>query len=146
MGTSMIAVDENHTDQHGLLHGARIIVVEDEAIVALLLADSLRDAGADVIGPAGSVARALTLIDEASLNGGLSAAVLDVNLGGHIVWPVADKLIALGVPFLFATGYGWGLDRSAYPKAPIVAKPFDIGALISTVASITNAPQETPEV
>jgi CheY-like chemotaxis protein len=145
-GASMSVVDENHCNRRGSLHYCRVLIVEDEAIVALLVAESLRDAGADVVGPAGSVEQALGLITAVWPDGGLSAAVLDINLGGQIVWPVANRLASLGVPFLFATGYGWNFDRRIYPAAPVLAKPFDIDALIATVANIASVRQSIPGV
>jgi AmiR/NasT family two-component response regulator len=88
----------------GKLSGKRVLVVEDEALVAMLLEDELRDAGAEIVGPAASLGHALRLIDRAAADGGLSAAVLDIDLDGRHVEPVADRLAALGVPFVFATG------------------------------------------
>jgi hypothetical protein len=70
----------------------------------MLVEDELLGAGAEVVGPAGSVSDALQLVGVAASEGGLSAAVLDINLEGEAVKPVADILAALGVPFLFATG------------------------------------------
>jgi CheY-like chemotaxis protein len=106
------------------LEGKRILVVEDEVLVSMLLEDELRDAGATVLGPAPSVGDALRLAEAAAADGGLSAAVLDINLEGQRVWPVADRLAALGVPFLFATGYGEGCDTGGH-AAPVLHKPFD---------------------
>ena len=86
--------------------GKRVLVVEDEIAVAMLVEDELRGAGAEVLGPVPTVGDALRLVEAAAADGGISAAVLDINLDGRHVAPVADKLAALGVPFLFATGYG----------------------------------------
>jgi len=86
------------------LKDKRVLVVEDEAIKAMLVVDNLLEAGAEVVGLVGSVGNALQLI-EAAGKGGLSAAVLDINQDGKHVSPVANRLAALGVPFLFATGY-----------------------------------------
>ena len=90
-------------ERSAALTGKRILVVEDEGLVAMLVQDGLADAGAEVIGPAGSVADALQLVETAMGEGGISGAVLDLNLGGEPVFPVADALIDLGVPFLFET-------------------------------------------
>lgn len=90
------------------LAGRRVLVVEDDYTVADVLCQHLEDAGADVLGPVPDVAGALELL---AAEGAPDGAVLDVNLGGEMVWPVADALRARGVPFLFATGY----DASAIP-------------------------------
>jgi len=118
------------------LHGRRVLVVEDEALVAMLMEDGLADAGAEVVGPAYSVEEALGLIERAACDGGLSAAVLDINLGGAPVSTVADCLAALGVPFVFATGYGEGCDRCGHATASVLAKPFDPDALVAAVEGL----------
>jgi CheY-like chemotaxis protein len=120
------------------LHGRRILVVEDEALVAMLMEDELANAGAQVVGPACSVDEALGLIEQIACDGGLNAAVLDMNLEGAAVSPVADRLAALGVPFVFATGYGEGCDRGAHAAAPILAKPFEPTALVAVVEGLAT--------
>jgi CheY-like chemotaxis protein len=126
-------------DRHSMLCGRRVLVVEDEALVAMLLEDDLVDAGAEVVGPAGSVDEALQLIEQTAQDGGLSAAVLDLKLHGTMVSPVADQLAALGVPFVFVTSYGEDCDRGAHVAAPVLAKPFSDAALVATVARLANA-------
>jgi CheY-like chemotaxis protein len=118
------------------LHGRRVLVVEDEALVAMLMEDGLVDAGAEVVGPAGSVDEALGLIEQVTCDGGLNAAVLDMNLEGATVLPVADRLAALGVPFVFATGYGENCDRGTHAAALILAKPFEPDALVAVVEGL----------
>jgi DNA-binding response OmpR family regulator len=120
------------------LRDKRILVVEDEAIVAMLVEDGLLDAGAKVLGPAASVDEALQLIERAASDGGLSAAVLDINLNGEAVSPVADRLTALGVPFLFATGYVEGCDTGGHTAAPILHKPFDPTSLVAAVDTLAS--------
>jgi CheY-like chemotaxis protein len=92
----------------GPLAGRRVLVVEDEFLLADDTARELEARGAEVIGPAASVADALALIHAHER---LDSAVLDVNLRGEWVYPVADLLVQRGVRFVFATGY----DRSAIP-------------------------------
>ncbi len=104
--------------------GKKVLVVEDEALVAMLVEDGLLEAGAEIVGPATTVGEALRLIEGVASDGGLSAAVLDINLEGAAVGPVADRLAALGVPFVFATGYGTGGLRDEYRGTPTVQKPF----------------------
>ena len=122
------------------LRDKRILVVEDEAIVAMLVEDELTNAGAIVIGPASSVEEALQLIEGTASDGGLSAAVLDIHLDGERVSPVADRLAALGVPFLFATGYGVGCDTGGH-DAPILRKLFHPAALITALEALASASQ-----
>ena len=129
---------ENPTDHRPMLRDRRILVVEDEALVAMLAEDELLQAGARVVGPAASVGEALRLIETAAADGGLSAAVLDINLAGERVNPVADRLAALGVPFLFATGYGEGCDTGGH-AAPMLHKPFDSHVLVVTVETLASA-------
>ena len=126
------------------LRNQPVLVVEDEAMVAMLIEDGLLDAGAKVIGPAASVAEALQLIDTAMADGGLSAAVLDINLCGETVTPVAERLASLDVPFLFATGYADGLGPPGYPGAPKLLKPFDPNILVQTVAALTLRKGDRP--
>ena len=121
------------------LTGKRVLVVEDEALVSMLVEDELLDAGAKVVGPAACIDDALRLIEAAAADGGLSAAVLDINLGGQQVWPVADRLAALGVPFLFATGYGEGCDTGGHGAAPTLHKPFSPESLVAAVAALASA-------
>jgi len=127
-----------YSDVHRrMLHGKRVLVVEDEALISMLLEDELLEAGAEVVGPACSVKEALELIDQATTDGGLSAAVLDINLEGETVSPVADHLAALSVPFVFATGYGEGYNRGLHAAAPILAKPFDGDQVTDIVRNLT---------
>ena len=120
------------------LRGAKILVVEDEPSIAMLIEDWLDDVGAQVLGPAGSVGEALQLIDQAQLDGGMSAAILDINLGGEAVLPVADRLAAVGVPFLFATGYGTDCPRGRHSTTAILTKPFVSQTLVMAVMSLTT--------
>lgn len=117
----------------------RVLVVEDEALAAMLVEEELADAGARVLGPASSVDEALQLIESAVLDGGLSAAVLDFNLNGEVVMPVANRLAALGVPFLFATGYSKDCNRGDHAAAPLLQKPFDPVALVAAVEALALA-------
>jgi DNA-binding response OmpR family regulator len=121
------------------LSGRRVLVVEDEPLASMLIEDELRNAGATVLGPALSVADALRLVESAAANGGISVAVLDINLGGRHVAPVAERLAALRVPFLFATGYGDGCDTGGHGAAPTLHKPFGPQRLIIAVQALASA-------
>ena len=121
------------------LSGRRVLVVEDEPLASMLIEDELRNAGATILGPARSVADALRLVEAAAADGGISVAVLDINLDGRHVAPVADRLAALRVPFLFATGYRDGCDTGGHGAAPTLHKPFGSQRLIIAVQALASA-------
>ena len=112
------------------LQDCRILVVEDEYLLAEELAQELSDAGALVIGPASSIARAMALLEPPSRPDG---AILDVNLAGEPVFPLADTLIGRGIPLVFTTGY----DRATLPKrfaaVPICEKPIHVGRILAMI-------------
>ncbi len=115
------------------LNGRRILIVEDEYLIAMQVKRWLSAAGAAVIGPVPSVEQALDLIEEDSLD----AAVLDVNLGnGDTVYPVADKLSALGVPYLFATGDVKISGAAAFRQCSQLEKPFVEGELLQAMCKL----------
>jgi len=118
---------------HSGLEGRRILVVEDEALIAMVIEDTLREEGAEVVGAAASVNEALRLITEN--NGPLDAAVLDVRLGDSHVLPVANRLAALGLPFVFVTGYQQA-DIEVHRGAPVLRKPFDTDELAAVLAGL----------
>jgi CheY-like chemotaxis protein len=100
-------------------------VVEDEVMVAALLEDRLLELGCDVVGPAHRIEEALALLASESVD----AAVLDVNICGHMVFPVADALAARKVPFIFATAYGRGGLVSPHAERAVLDKPYNERAL-----------------
>lgn len=102
------------------LQGLRILVVEDEMMVAMLMEDLLEGFGCTIVGPAASIAKALLLIAGEAIDG----AMLDLNLAGHSVYPVADELARRGIPFIFVTGYGNQELPDDYNKRPRLPKPF----------------------
>lgn len=102
------------------LAGLRVLVVEDEMMVSMLIEDMLGDLGCTVVGPAARLDEALALAENAELD----CAVLDVNLGGQSTFPVADLLRAKGAPFAFATGYGDAGLREVDRASPVLQKPF----------------------
>jgi CheY-like chemotaxis protein len=102
------------------LQGLRLLLVEDEAMVAMMIEDMLTDLGCVVVDVAGSMAKGLALADKLQIDG----AVLDVNLGGEKVYPVADALMAKGVPFIFSTGYSTTRIDAGYAGVPVLAKPY----------------------
>jgi CheY-like chemotaxis protein len=98
----------------------RVLIVEDEMLVAMMVEDALTDLGLEVAGTAGTIEEALT----AARAEGFDCAILDVHLHGKDVYPVADALAAKGVPFAFATGYGQGSLPERYRNRPTLPKPF----------------------
>lgn len=103
------------------LAGLRILVVEDEVLIAMFVEDLLLSRGCQVVGPASSVAEALDLMARERPN----AAVLDVNLGAERVYPVADALKEARIPFVFVTGYGEAGLAGPYSGHPTIKKPLD---------------------
>ncbi|MFW5634266.1 MAG: response regulator [Erythrobacter sp.] len=102
------------------LEGKKVMVVEDDYLIALMLCQSFEEEGAEVLGPVGRVEAALALIArEPRIDG----AVLDINLAGDMVFPVADALLARGVPFLFSTGYDADELPQPYREVPHYRKP-----------------------
>lgn len=108
------------------LSGCNILIVEDEFFIALELEDAFVGAGASVIGPVATVAEALALLDRAPA---LDAAVLDINLQGEMIFPVADRLLARDIPFVFATGYELTSIPTAYDKVTRCEKPVNAEAV-----------------
>jgi CheY-like chemotaxis protein len=102
------------------LKGLRVLVVEDQAPIALQLEDMLVESECEVVGPASRVGQALRLLSENAVD----AAVLDLNIAGELVYPVADALDARGLPFIFATGYNPSDISGRYGHRPVVQKPF----------------------
>jgi len=108
------------------LRDRRILIVEDEYLVAMSLAEALQDAGSIVLGPVPSVDKAITKIEsEPHIDG----AVVDVNLGGVLAYPVADLLIARKIPFVFTSGYEDNLLRDRYSQVRNCAKPYLFAAM-----------------
>lgn len=112
--------------------GQRILVVEDEYFIADDLCRALQRQGAEVVGPVPDLAAGLALAQGEHLD----AAVLDVNLGGDMSYPIADVLGARGVPYLFTTGYDdWALT-SDYRGICRIEKPFDINVVLTALDEI----------
>src|SRR4051812_30767302 len=108
------------SNEAGELGGMRVLVVGDEGLVALLLEEILDDLGCQVLASAARVAAARELVARKNVD----CAILDVNVGGETVYPVAEMLAQLGVPFMFVTGYSkTGVDP-AFRDHPILQKPF----------------------
>jgi two-component SAPR family response regulator len=118
----------------GTLQGLRVLVVEDEHLVALALADDLEEAGAIVVGPAASVEGALGLIAQHAVD----AAVRDIKLQAQMVFPVADVLAAKDVPFLFTSGFDAAVLPAHYADVPTCDKPASPVTLMRMLADLAG--------
>jgi DNA-binding response OmpR family regulator len=104
----------------------RILIVEDEPLISMMLEDFLDALDRQVAGIADTVADALALIEA----GGIDAAILDVNLrAGETSWPIADALAAAGIPFLLATGGSGDTIAEAHRGRPVLSKPFTLNSV-----------------
>jgi DNA-binding response OmpR family regulator len=112
----------------------RVLVVEDDALIALDIAHELADAGLEVIGPATSVAKALELVAA----NGCDVAVLDVNLGKETSAPVASELRKRGTPFIVLSGYSSEQHPPELHGAPLLSKPARPGALVEQLFKILH--------
>jgi DNA-binding response OmpR family regulator len=119
-----------------VLSGRRILVVEDEFLLAEELHYELTKAGAVVVGMASTVDDALQMIQ---MEGELDAAILDVNLGGTLVFPVADRLRDQGVPFVFTTGYDASVIPSRFTGSLSCEKPFDVASVLRSIRQLIKA-------
>jgi DNA-binding response OmpR family regulator len=117
------------------LVGRRVLIVEDEVIVAFSIECEIEDAGGEIVGPAHTLAEAERLIDEP-----IDVAILDINLNGERVWPIAQALRERGVPYVLASANcddPRAIDP-AYADVPCFDKPVAILDLIATVAELAS--------
>ena len=115
----------------GIIQGQRVLVVEDEVLIALELSDSLVGAGAEVIGPAATVRTALRMIEHDFP----TAAILDVSLDTEDSVLIAQRLTEIGIPFIFHTGNFAGRSApSDWPHVPVVRKPAPMEIVLDTLA------------
>lgn len=121
-----------------VLEGTRVLVVEDQFMIAALIEDVLVTAGCLVTGPIPRLSEALDAVG----SGTFDAAVLDVNLGGDRVYPVADALSRRNVPFVFVTGYSAGALPPEYAKCPRLCKPFKMADLLEQLSRLIAPPAD----
>ena len=124
-------------ENDGLPAGLRVLIVEDEMLLAFMLQDMLAEWGCAVVGPAGRVAKALSLAGSEALDG----AILDVNVAGTEVYPVARALAARRIPFIFVSGYADDAFARNLPEGQdfvFLPKPFSLKQLIETVKGLMN--------
>jgi PAS domain S-box-containing protein len=126
----------------GKLTGARFLVVEDEPLVALDLADGLREAGAEVVASTGLSKQALDIIESHELD----AALLDGNLHGQPVDEIAAALTRHNVPFMFVTGYGRAGLPQAFRAAPVLAKPFQQQQMLDAATLLLERRGQVPRL
>jgi CheY-like chemotaxis protein len=122
------------------LKGVRILVVEDETMLFFLAEDMLLELGCAEVSHASRVSEALTLLDKARPD----VAMLDVNLAGQPAYPVAERLAAANIPFVFATGYGIEGIPAQWASRPIVQKPFTLAMLAGAIGRALGNRPENP--
>jgi CheY-like chemotaxis protein len=115
-----------------LLSGRRILVVEDEMMVLMMIEDMLADLGCDAVVVAATIDQAIDLINTQVFD----AAMLDMNLNGTKNSSIADALAAHGVPFIFSTGYSGHNMMDGYPDRPILKKPFQFEELAAILTRL----------
>jgi DNA-binding response OmpR family regulator len=126
----------------GAENGCRILVVEDDPMLAMNVEQLLEDAGCAVVGPCATVGRAL----EIASRGGMDAAILDVNLRGEMIFPVADRLAEAGIPFVIVSGHSRDLLPPRHRGCRYLSKPFADNDLIATVQTMLSEVQQVPPV
>jgi CheY-like chemotaxis protein len=112
------------------LQPLKVLIVEDEALVAMFLEDVVLDLGHEVVATAGRLERALTLADTLACD----LAIIDVNLNGETTYALADRLAARQIPFIFATGYGAEAIDKRWAAALVLQKPFQAHELAAAIA------------
>ncbi len=103
----------------------RVLLVEDEGLVAMMMEDMLMELGYTVLGPVARLDRALEMVRRETFDG----AILDININGGDTYPVAEALAARDVPFAFSTGYGPQSLQARYRDRPTLQKPFQLDDL-----------------
>jgi len=126
------AIRKGSTTERDMKAGARILIVEDEALIAMLLEEMLTDLGYELAGTAATLAQALELAEATELEG----AILDLSLGGEKSLPVADVLAARGIPYMFASGYGRSGLEEPYASRALLRKPFDFDELEAALKAL----------
>lgn len=117
-----------------IFQGQRVLIAEDDVLTILDTADALEASGAEVVGPIGNLDDALERVRAGSP---VAAAVLDLSLRGHHVWPLADQLMKRGVPFVFATGYDGDNIPSRFAHIQRFLKPVPSTEIVTFLADAT---------
>jgi CheY-like chemotaxis protein len=119
------------------MHSASILLVEDEVLIRMMIAEMLEELGCRVAAETGNVEQAIVLAQQASFD----AALLDINLGGVLVTPVAEIVCARRRPLIFASGYGMAGVPEGFDGCPVLQKPFEVTALRNALDSVLGTPQ-----
>ncbi|HLJ00127.1 MAG TPA: response regulator [Bradyrhizobium sp.] len=114
--------------------GGSVFLVEDEVMIRMMVADMLRELGYDIAAESGDITEAITLAQSAEFD----FAILDVNVNGKVISPVADLITARNRPFIFATGYGSSGLPAEYRDRPALQKPFQIETLARVIEHTLN--------
>ena len=118
----------------GPLAGRSVLIVEDEAPIALHLAAAIQRAGATVVGPAATVGQAHAVMADNRIDG----ALLDIRLRNETSFPLADVLAVLGVPFVFVSGLSSALMPYPHRERPLFDKPYETEAVIEALARLID--------
>jgi PAS domain S-box-containing protein len=119
-----------------LVRGRRLLLIEDETLVGMMMYDTLTDLGFDVVGPINTMAEAAKAVE----HGEFDAAILDVNLNGEFIYPLADIVTSRGLPFVFVTGYSAEGLEPRFSKVPVLQKPIEMERLQEIFVRDENAP------
>lgn len=134
-GLGLILQRQKHHD----LTGLKLLIVEDETLVAMLLEDIVAEAGGTVVGTASRVMHAIEMVNDKTLR--IDLAILDVNVGGEEVFPVAEALALRNVPFAFATGYENASLPEKWRVRPMLQKPFSEEQVLRLLQAAVPAPE-----
>jgi DNA-binding NtrC family response regulator len=133
-------VEQMDVKRTNLAH-RRVLVVEDDYFIASEVVRAFRLQGADVVGPVPTLATALNVMENEQA---IELAVLDINLRGELVYPLADALESRGVPFVFASGYDASAVPDRFRHVPLLTKPIDFGDIASELSKIDNSRAAVP--
>ena len=134
-----VSIDGDMGSEPRPLTGKRLLIIEDEPLVAMDMSTQLANAGAEIVGPAGITSAALQMIADERFD----AALLDANLGGEPVDDIAAALTRKNVPFAFVSGYGRESLPTSFATAELMSKPFDPARLLAVVAGLIDRQADT---
>ena len=123
-----------------VVNGTRVMVVEDEALVAMVVSDAMIELGYQVVGPFSRPPDAIAAVK----NNDIAAAILDINLAGTLVYPVAEELTSRGIPFVFVTGYGVESIDKRFADIPVLQKPIERETLQRIFVNGTAGAADSP--
>ncbi|MDA8870077.1 response regulator [Rhizobiaceae bacterium] len=126
------------TDRQSMsLEGLNVLLVEDEMMIAMELGMAIEDAEANVVGPVNRLSLGMALVSDETV--AIDVAILDVDLHGKDVFPLAEVLMSRGIPFLFHTGHATREELAAqFPDAPVCPKPMLVDRVLQTAASLVT--------